>query len=226
MITELMLSIHHRSNMGNVASYFRSTPTVQPRRKDRLAEHLAKLNAYDTKQLLLNVLKNDPRARARCILLDDSTTNTEKVTSALTDEDVENLYEDVEIAICECRAEEVYLEAVIDLMVNQVKESGGGGMVRTLHRMLWLAWGMNNGRSCFLNAHPRSLPPVHMQEKFIQAIEELDNIGKKCGYVWSLNDEGRYNLGILIAKDDIYYRIRHLDNYKSRNVDLESRYKD
>ena len=225
-MTELMLSIHHQSIMGNIASYFRSTPPIQPRRKDRLAEHLAKLNAYDTKQLLLNVLKNDPTARARCTLLDDGTTHTEKSTSELTDDDVENLYEDVEVAICECRAEEVYLEAVIDLMVNQVKESGGGGMVRTLHRMLWLAWGMNNGRSCFLISDPQSLPPVHMQEKFIQAIEDLDDIGKKCGHVWSLNDDGRYNLGILIVKDDMYYRIRHLNDYKSQIIDLGSRYQD
>jgi hypothetical protein len=212
--------------MGNVASYFRSTSPVQPRRKDRLAEHLAKLNAYDTKQLLLNVLKNDPTARARCILLDDGYANTEKSTSALTDEDVENIYIEVELAICDCEAEEIYLEAFIELMVDRVKESGGEGMVETIHKMLWLAWGMNHGKSCFLNSDPRSLPPVHIQEKFIRAIEELDDIGKKCGYVWALNAQGKHYLGVLIVKDDTYDRIRHLLDYKTPFIDVEASYQD
>jgi len=46
-------------------------------------------------------------------------------------------------------------------------------MVQTLHRILWLAWGVILGKSCFLNSDPRSLPPVHIQQKFIQSIEDL-----------------------------------------------------
>jgi hypothetical protein len=196
--------------MGNVASYFRSSSPIQPQRKDRLIAHLAKLNVYDTKIFLLNLLNNDPTARARCILLNDSTCGNEKSTSALTDEDIENLYIDVEFAICECEAEEICLEAFIDLVVNRVEEEGGRGMAATLHRMLWLAWGMNRGKSCFLHSDPQSLPPIHIQERFIRAIEELDAIGKRCGYVWALNEQGKYHLGVLIIKDHLYNRVRHM----------------
>jgi len=168
-------------------------------------------------------------ARARCILLNDSNITTGNSIPALTDEDIEYLYGDLEEAIILCEAEEIYMKAFIDLVVNRVKEEGGKDMVQTVHDLLFLAWRVNQGISCFHHADPRSRPPIHIQGKLVQAIEELDNIGKKCGYEWCLNHQGRSDIRILNDKDIIYHRIRHLADYESQIIDpeeIEEEYQD
>jgi len=99
-----------------------------------------------------------------------STSNTKKSTSALTDKDLDNLCIEVELAICECEAEEIYLEAFVELVVDRVKESGGEGMVDAVVGLGGESW-----QELCPEFRPRSLPPVNIQEKFIRSIEELDN---------------------------------------------------
>jgi len=41
-----------------------------------------------------------------------------------------------------------------------------------------------------------------------------------------MNQEGGNNLRILIVKDDVYYRIRHLSDYQSQIIDVKASYQD
>jgi len=100
--------------MGNSISSFTSASSCQPNRQDQFTQHLEKLSIVDTKRLILSLLELNPTARAKCILLNTTNSGNEESSSGLTDKDVENLYKAVESAICECRAEEIYLDAFIE----------------------------------------------------------------------------------------------------------------
>jgi len=128
-------------------------------------EMMFSIQHYDTSQPLRYLWTNDPSVRARCIHLNYSNIITGKSTSALTDEDIKQVYEDLDEAICQCEAEEIDLKAFINEMVNRFKEEGGKDLVKTVRDLLFLAWRVNQGISCFHHADPRSRPPIHIQEK-------------------------------------------------------------
>ena len=112
-------------------------------------------------------------------------------------------------------ATEVYVEAVIDVIVDQVISNEGRALAQGVHNLVWLAWAMNEGKNCFVNADPSTRPPDHLQEKFVEAIEQLDSIAKDGGCEWSLSSSGENFLDILCPRHDAWDRVRHISNYSS-----------
>lgn len=74
---------------------------------------------------------------------------------------------------------------------------------------------MNEGKNCFVNADPSTRPPDYLQEKFVEAIEQLDSIAKDGGCEWSLSSSGEHSLNILCPRHDTWDRVRHISNYSS-----------
>jgi hypothetical protein len=206
--------------MGNITSYFTS-PSV-PRRcggfygsGTRLSQHLQKIGPHDAQELLYQLLKGDPTARAKFILLSDGKPHDGDSDLTLTTADINDLYEECESLICIMETDDVLLGAVVDAMVINSKEPGGRKLEQSVADLVWMAYTMNHGDSCFIGSRRHAPPPRYLQEKFVNAIQDLDDFAKRTGYSYQIGNE--FFLKEVCIREKMYCRVSHIAHYSTQH---------
>jgi hypothetical protein len=206
--------------MGNITSYFTS-PSV-PRRcggfhgsGTRLSQHLQKIGPHDAQELLYQLLKGDPTARAKFILLSDGKPHDGDSDLTLTLADINDLYEECESSICIMEADDVLLGALVDAMVINSEEPGGRKLEQSVADLVWMAYTMSHGDSCFIGSRRHALPPRYLQEKFVNAIQDLDDFAKRTGYSYQIGNG--FFLKEVCIRERMYCRVRHIADYSITN---------